>query len=163
MPGPHIVRASIVDPTIYLIHHGKATDPQVDAQRSLTAAGRAAVNELAAYAKKRDAIPVEIWHSGKLRARQTAEAFRAVCSPLASFSMVRGLQSADPSDIMADRLVGERRDVMLVGHMPHVARLQRRLVGRIGAEDQIQFPPHGFMALFSHDNGVTWREAWRSG
>jgi phosphohistidine phosphatase len=148
---------------IYLVHHGKATDPMVNAQRPLTADGKVAVRELAVYAKDRGAVPVEIWHSGKLRARQTAEAFRAVCNPLAAFSMVRGLQSADPSDIMADRLVWECRNLMLVGHMPHVDRLLRRLVGRIGAEDQIQFPSHGLVALFSNDNGVTWLEAWRSG
>ena len=148
---------------IYLIHHGEAADPQVDAQRPLTPAGRAAVGDLAARAKDRGAVPVEIWHSGKLRARQTGEEFRAVCNPLSGFSMVRGLQPVDPSDIMADRLVGEQRDVMLVGHMPHIARLLRRLVGRIGAEDQIQFPRHGLVALLSDDGGHTWREAWRSG
>ncbi len=147
---------------IYLVHHGEAVDAQVDAQRPLSPAGKAAVGQLAARARERGIAPVEIWHSGKLRARQTGEAFRATYQPPPAFTMVRGLQPADPSDIMADRLAGESRDVMLVGHMPHIARLLRRLVGRIGAvDDEVQFPPHGLVVLSSDDDGLTWREAWR--
>ena len=114
---------------VYLVHHGEAADPSVDSQRALTAAGRAAVERLAREAAGRGVAPVEIWHSGKLRARQTGEAFRLACNPLAAFTMVRGLQPADPSDILADRLAGETGDLLLVGHMPHIARLLRRLLG----------------------------------
>jgi len=75
--------------------------------------------------------------------------------------MVRGLQPADPSDILADRLAGEPRDVLLVGHMPHIARLLRRLIGRVG--EDVEFPPHGVVALEPEPGGdpTRWREAWR--
>ena len=107
---------------ILLVHHGEAADPIVDAQRALTGDGRAAVERLAREAAGRGVAPVEIWHSGKLRARQTGEAFRLACNPLAAFAMVRGLQPADPSDILADRLAGETRDLLLVGsHAAHRA------------------------------------------
>ena len=146
---------------IFLVHHGEAADPGVDAQRGLTATGRAAVERLAREAAKRGIAPVEIRHSGKLRARQTGEAFRVACNPLAAFTMVRGLQPADPSDILADRLGGETRDVLLVGHMPHIARLLRRLLGRVG--EDVAFPPHGMVALEPDPDGdpLRWREAWR--
>ena len=146
---------------IYLVHHGEAADPGVDAQRPLTAAGRGAVERLAREAATRGVAPVEIWHSGKLRARQTGEAFRLACNPLAAFTMVRGLQPADPSDILADRLAGETRDLLLVGHMPHIARLLRRLIGRVG--EDTAFPPHGMVALGPDPGGdpMRWREAWR--
>ena len=148
---------------IYLVHHGAAVPPDVDAQRPLTEAGRAAVEVLAREAARRGAAPVEIWHSGKLRARQTGEAFRWACSPLAAFTMVRGLRPADPSDILADRLAGETRDLLLVGHMPLVARLLRRLLGRVG--EALAFPPHGVVALEPDPGGdpTRWREAWRIG
>ena len=148
---------------VYLVHHGEAADPGVDAQRPLTAAGRAAVDRLAREAAGRGVAPAEIWHSGKLRARQTGEAFRLACNPLAAFTMVRGLQPADPSDILADRLAGEPRDVLLVGHMPHIARLLRRLIGRVG--EDVEFPPHGMVALEPDSGGdlLRWREAWRLG
>ena len=146
---------------VHMVHHGAAVPASVDVQRPLTGAGRAAVERLAQAAAARGVAPVEIWHSGKLRARQTGEAFRLACNPRAAFTMVRGLQPADPSDILADRLAGETRDLLLVGHMPHIARLLRRLLGRVGEE--VEFPPHGVVALEA-DPGrdpTRWREAWR--
>lgn len=146
---------------ICLVHHGEAVPSSIDAQRPLTDAGRAAVERLAREAAGRSVAPVEIWHSGKLRARQTGEAFRLACNPLAAFTMVRGLQPADPSDILADRLAGETRDVLLVGHMPYIGRLLRRLLGRVG--EDVEFPPHGVVALEQDPGGdpTCWREAWR--
>lgn len=149
---------------IYLVHHGPAATPDVDAQRPLTAAGRELVTGLAREAAGRGVRAGAIWHSGKLRARQTAEAFRLACNPFAAFTMVRGLQPSDPSDILADRLAGETGDVMLVGHLPHIARLLRRLLGRVG-DEELGFPPHGVVAL-EPDPGpeadpLRWREAWR--
>ena len=75
--------------------------------------------------------------------------------------MVRGLQPADPSDILADRLAAETRDLLLVGHMPHIARLLRRLLGRVG--EDAEFPLHGMVALEPDPGGepMRWREAWR--
>ena len=145
---------------ILLVHHGEAADPIVDAQRALTVAGRAAVERLAREAAGRGVAPVEIWHSGKLRARQTGEAFRLACNPLAAFTMVRGLQPADPSDILADRLAGETRDLLLVGHLPHIARLLRRL---LGVGEDVEFPLHGMVALEPDPVGepTRWREVWR--
>ena len=146
---------------IHLVHHGEAVPPNIDAQRPLTDAGRAAVEQLAREAAGRGVAPVEIWHSGKLRARQTGEAFRLACNPIAAFTMVRGLQPADPSEIHADRLTGETREVLLVGHMPHIGRLLRRLLGRVG--EDVEFPPHGVVALEPEAGGdpTRWREAWR--
>ena len=148
---------------ICLVHHGEAVPSSIDAQRPLTDAGRAAVERLAREAAGRGVAPVEVWHSGKLRARQTGEAFRLACNPLAAFTMVRGLQPADPSDLLADRLAGETRDLLLVGHMPHIARLLRRLLGRIGEE--VEFPPHGVVSLEPDPGGdpTRWREVWRLG
>ena len=148
---------------VYLVHHGEAVSASTVAQRPLTDTGRATAERLATELAQRGVAPVEIWHSGKLRARQTGEAFRLACNPLAAFTMVRGLQPADPSDILADRLAGETRDVLLVGHMPHIARLLRRLLGRVGEE--VGFPPHGVVALEPDSGGdpTRWREVWRLG
>ncbi|MCY4027048.1 MAG: hypothetical protein OXH75_12140 [Acidobacteria bacterium] len=147
---------------IYLVHHGEAVPADVDAQRPLTRAGLGAVERLARETARRGAAPVEVWHSGKLRARQTGEAFRRACNARAAFTMVRGLRPADPSDILADRLAGETRDLLLVGHMPLIARLLRRLLARA---DERPFPPHGIVALEPDPAGdvTRWRESWRLG
>ena len=148
---------------IYLVHHGQATDATVSAQRPLTTFGQRSVERLAGRLVEQGVCPVEIWHSGKLRARQTGNVLLTTCNPAAQFVMVRGLQPADPSDIMADRLAGEHREIMLIGHMPNLLRLLRRLIGRIGDKHEIEFPLYGVVALKSNDEGMTWREQWRCG
>jgi phosphohistidine phosphatase SixA len=62
---------------------------------------------IARRAKARGVTPVVIWHSGKLRARQTAEAYWRACNPLAEFSAIRGLQPTDPPEWIRDRLTEE--------------------------------------------------------
>ena len=64
-----------------------------------------------------------VWHSGKLRARQTAEAFWRACNALATFSATRGLQPDDPPVWLKDRLRGETSDILIAGHYPHLPRL----------------------------------------
>jgi phosphohistidine phosphatase len=105
--------------------------------------------------------PECIWHSGKLRARQTAEAFWKVCNPFATMTAERGLQPTDPPTWMCDRLVGEMREVMLVGHMPNLPRLLRVLVGGDPDTSTVTFPLHGMVAL--DVAGERWEEKWRIG
>src|SRR3989304_6187872 len=92
-----------------------------------------------------DAVgPGAIWPRGKLRARQTAEAFWRTCNPTAEFKATRGLQPSDPPEWTKDLLAGETRDVMLVGHMPSLPRIFRLLVaGNEGAG--LEFSEHGFV------------------
>lgn len=142
---------------LFLVHHGDAVDPGVDSQRPLSERGTREVARVAAEAAARGARPDVLWHSGKLRARQTGEAFWRACNPLAEFSASRDLQPDDPPAWVRDRLRGESRDVMLVGHYPHLPRLLGLL---LGVEDA-DFPPHGVVALASGDSGETWRELWR--
>ena len=143
---------------IYLVHHADAVGPEVEPQRPLSIAGRNHAEELAVAAAARGVKPVAIWHSGKLRARQTAEPFLRLCSPLAEFSAIHGLQPTDPPGVDRDLVAGEQRDVMLVGHMPSLPKIFRLLV--TGTEDgDAEVPPHGLVAL--EPDGDRWREAWR--
>jgi phosphohistidine phosphatase len=144
---------------LYLVHHGDAVGPDVDARRPLSQAGRAEVERLAARAPPLGAKPVVVWHSGKLRAKQTAEAFWRACNALAEFSATRNLQPDDPPQWMRDRLRMETRDILLAGHFPFLPRLLALLIS--GGEAGATFPQHGVVALETLDEGETWREKWR--
>ena len=145
---------------LFLVHHGDAASPDVDPQRPLTAQGTADSAKLAEIAASKGVAPAAIFHSGKLRARQTAHAFLVRCQPLAQFSAVRGLQPGDAPGMARDLVRGETRDVMLVGHMPHLGRLLRLLL--TGDEDaDVEYPAHAVIALESSDEGETWEERWR--
>jgi phosphohistidine phosphatase len=145
---------------LYLVHHADAVGPHEDPQRPLSAAGRMQADRLALQAAERGAKPTVIWHSGKLRARQTAESFWRACNPLADFAAIGGLQPADSPGRVRDLVAGETRDVMLVGHMPSLPRILRMLV--TGQEDApLEFPLHGIVAL--EPAGDLWSERWRLG
>jgi phosphohistidine phosphatase len=145
---------------LYLVHHGEAVGPEVDPRRPLSPCGREAVERLAAEAAARGAKPALVWHSGKLRARQTAEAMRRACNPFAELAASRDLQPADKPGWLRDRLRGEARDVLVAGHFPHLQRLAALLL--TGRDDPpADLPPHGLVALASDDEGDTWREEWR--
>lgn len=140
---------------VYLAHHADAVGPEVDPQRPLSIAGRMHADAIARRAKDRGVSPAVIWHSGKLRARQTAEAYWRTCNPLAEFSAIRGLQPTDPPEWIKDRVTGESRGMMFVGHMPSLPRILRLLT----ADEAAEFPLHGLVAL--EERSGKWIEAYR--
>lgn len=141
---------------VFLIHHAHALGPAVDFERPLSSVGLAQADWLAGAAKAAGCAPDAIWHSGKRRARQTAEAFLRACAPSAEFRMVRGLRPDDSPETMRLELVAETRDVLLAGHMPHIARLLEALL-----PDSAAMPVHGGVGLERTEFGA-WREVWRA-
>jgi len=140
----------------YLVHHAHALSPQQDFERPLSSLGRRQAEWLAARAREHGCRPDAIWHSGKRRARETAEAFLRACWPSAEFRMVRGLRPEDPTEWMRHELEADTRDLLLAGHMPHIAELLRAL-----CPDAEALPLHGLVALARDDDGG-WSEAWRA-
>lgn len=139
---------------IFLLHHADAVGPDVDPQRPLSSKGLAHAAALAVKAREHRCAPAAIWHSGKLRARQTAEPFLRECQPFAEFKMMRGLLPDDPPAMIVDTLARESRDIMLAGHMPHMADLLRAL-----SPASAPFPLNGLVALERREDDV--HELWR--
>jgi len=137
-----------------LVHHADAISPAIDPQRPLSPLGREQAARVAAEVRAAGFQAAEIWHSGKLRARQTAEAFLAG-SPFARITMVRGLRPDDPVAWVRDVLMVEEAAVLVVGHWPHLPRLLQALAP--GADE---FPLHGAVALERQADG-RWVECWR--
>ena len=138
---------------ILLVHHAEAVGPDVDPQRPLSERGLGQAASLAERARAKGFAPAAIWHSGKLRARQTGEPLLRL-SPFAAFKMVRGLLPDDPPAMMRDALRDETRDLAIVGHMPNLAGLLESMTGG-------PFPIHGAVAVATDDGGMTWKELWR--
>jgi phosphohistidine phosphatase len=133
--------------------------------RPLSSVGRAATERLASLAAQRGVKPDVIWHSGKLRARQTAELFWKACNPFAPLTAERGLLPDDPPHWIRDRLTGETRSVLVAGHMPYLPRLLAMLTASgttpVPSErsESSDFPLHGCVAL--EPDGDGWKEIWR--
>jgi phosphohistidine phosphatase len=144
---------------LFLVHHGVAVGPEEDPRRPLSAVGLANAARVAAKAAALGAKPDVVWHSGKLRAKQTAQEFWRACNALAEFSASKDLQPDDPPQWIRDRLRAESRDVAIAGHFPHLPRLLALLT--TGGEAGVEFPINGVVALVTGDEGETWRELWR--
>jgi phosphohistidine phosphatase len=144
---------------LYLIHHGVAVGAEEDARRPLSNVGLAGVARIAARAAALGAKPAVVWHSGKLRAKQTAQEFWRACNALAELAVSKGLQPDDPPQWVRDRLRAETRDIAIAGHFPHLPRLLALLT--TGGEAGVDFPLNGVVALVTDDEGETYREIWR--
>jgi phosphohistidine phosphatase len=139
---------------LVLVHHADAVVESVDATRPLSQLGRRQAASVAGRVAARGVKPVAVWHSGKLRARETAELYWRAVNPAATFTAKKGLQPDDDPELMADLLGAETEDLMIVSHYPILPGLLRELVGADAA-----FPQHGAIALERVDG--KWLERWR--
>ena len=99
---------------LFLVHHGDAVGPDVNPMRPLSDRGRLQVDMLAQNAAEHGAKPDVIWHSGKLRARQTAEAYlETLQSARGVFPATRGPATDRPHQLIIDTIAGDTRHILL--------------------------------------------------
>jgi len=145
--------------TLYLVRHAQPKAKEEDSQRPLSSQGRSDIQKVATFLGDRG-IPVSrIIHSGKLRARQTAEALAERLKATGSVSETDGLAPLDDPTVWAGRLADTDEDLMLVGHLPHMSKLAALLI--TGGADQpvVMFKPGGVVCLERDDEG-RWSLRW---
>jgi len=109
---------------LYLIQHGEAKPATEDPQRPLTVRGEEEVRRISKAAKALDIHPSIVFHSGKLRAKQTADIVAGLLNiPDLSVQAVDGLNPNDDVPAWAERISQETRDLMMVGHLPFLEKL----------------------------------------
>jgi phosphohistidine phosphatase len=108
---------------LYLMQHGLALSNEADPERPLSDQGRAETLRVA-RAGARGGIRVdEIWHSTKLRAKQTAEILAQHLQPSGGLVELDGLAPMDDPEPMAARLAREDITILVTGHLPFLERL----------------------------------------
>ena len=167
---------------LYLVRHGDATSPEENPRRPLSAKGRSEVERMASFLARSGVRPRRALHSGKLRAGETAAILARTLAPGLMLEESAGL---DPED-SPDRLIsaargwvaaamdgrgrgGESRraskdetgaanDVLVVGHMPFMARA---VAGFVGADQSLEFAAFATAAVacLESENGK-WRLLW---
>jgi phosphohistidine phosphatase len=113
---------------VYLVQHGQAQPEEADPARPLTPLGREETRRVADLLKRLPLEVHQIRHSGKLRAEQTAEILALALAPAAGTIVVSGLSPKDDVRPVAGQLGHEPHAIMLVGHLPFLARLAALLV-----------------------------------
>jgi phosphohistidine phosphatase len=144
---------------LYLVQHGEALSEEVDPARPLSETGRAALGNMAAFLAARPLALDRLVHSGKLRARQTAEILAAALLPGRPVEARDGLNPNDPPDDFARALAGGEEDVMVVGHLPFLGRLAALLVAGDEHGDIVAYRP-GSVVCLDRRGGNAWTVAW---
>lgn len=138
---------------LYLVQHGEATSVEEDPERPLTPAGVDQVTRVARFATRAGVVAVErILHSGKARARQTADIWGdGLGVPVEE---AEGLAPLDDPATWATRLAADPSDVLVAGHLPHLARLAGLLVAGDPERAVVAFRNGGLVALEDDGAGV---------
>ena len=131
---------------LYLVQHGEAKTVEQDPERPLTEQGVVDVRRVAGLlAGGGDMNVGRIHHSGKTRARQTAEIWGGVLG--VAVEEADGLAPLDDPVVWAGRVGGVEEDVMLVGHMPHLGKLVGLLVAGDAEQAVVAFRPGAVVGL----------------
>lgn len=143
---------------LYLAQHGRAVAAEEDPDRPLTDEGREETERvaraLAAAGVRADAV----WHSGKARARQTAEIFAARLAPDAELERREWLGPLDDPRKAVEAAREGEGSVLLVGHKPYMSRLPSLLLTGNPEADAVEIRHSGVVALAERDGA--WRLLW---
>ena len=112
---------------IFLVQHGKSLPKDMDPEQGLSETGLTETRTIARVAADYKVAVKRIHHSVKSRARQTAEIFAESLRPAEGVHQIDGIKPMDDVAAIAPGLSPET-GLMLVGHLPFMARLTALLV-----------------------------------
>lgn len=112
---------------LYLVQHGKSLKKKEDPEKGLSADGKQETERMAGVANGYRVNVSQIAHSGKKRARETAEILASMLSPADGLVPRNGMNPMDDVRAFAHSLDLDK-NIMLVGHLPFLERLIGLLV-----------------------------------
>lgn len=143
---------------LYLMRHGEARAKEEDPARALTRRGAETVRSVAMDFSVMNPDVRWILHSGKRRAKQTAAIVAELLGIPDGIQEVPHLEpDADVSLFLAeaDRL---QEDTVVVGHLPHLARLVSALLTGNPEPELVRLQPGGIVCLGRHEG--RWLIEW---
>jgi phosphohistidine phosphatase len=144
---------------LYLMQHGQARSGDTDEDRVLTEEGRDEVVRVAEFlARSAPEKHGRVYHSGKTRARQTAEILTATFAHLEAEES-DGLAPMDDPVLWAQRANRLHDAAALVGHLPHLAKLTSLLLAGDPEIPVVSFTNGGMVCLERSPEGA-WTLLW---
>jgi phosphohistidine phosphatase len=147
---------------LYLVQHGKPVPEEENPERPLSEKGRADVNKVASFLEVAGIRPGRVFHSGKLRAKETAEIMASMLSIESGPQERGGLAPLDEVDSIADDILNSREDLMIVGHLPHLSKLVSLLAMGNSSLPVVAFQQGGILCLRGQkqEGAKGWKIAW---
>ena len=144
---------------LYLVQHGEATDKNIDPRRPLTEKGKTDVGRVAARLAQAGIRVERVIHSGKTRARQTAELLAREIAPGIEAGVSDRINPLDDAAGFDWQTACGGVDTMLVGHLPFMAKLVAYLATGEGENTLVGYQPGSVVCLESNENG-NWQINW---
>lgn len=145
---------------IYLVQHGRPVSKEENPDRPLSDEGRAEVEKVARFLDKCGMRVETIFHSGKTRAEQTAEIMASNLNPSGKAVEKGGLSPLDDVRVTLKEIKGSERDLMVVGHLPHLGGLAALLLTGDESIAVVAFQQGGVVCLESDATREKWMVAW---
>ena len=113
---------------LYLVRHGESKPEQEDASKPLTDRGRQDIRHLGRTLRNMNIRVPWIVHSGKLRAEETAKLLADSLEAPVKIKQAEGLAPNDDISPTLEWVEAEDEDLIIIGHLPFLARLLETLV-----------------------------------
>jgi phosphohistidine phosphatase len=143
---------------LYLVQHGKSLAKEIDPEQDLSGEGAVETERMARMARDLGLRIGSILHSGKTRARRTAEVLATALQPAAGIKEAPGLNPLD--DPVPWTSVNPGAGLMLVGHLPFMGRLAALLVTGSPDKPVIRFQNSGIVCLDRDEASANWLILW---
>lgn len=144
---------------LYLVRHGEAYADADDPARSLTETGKATVYVMAQLTTAFKIPVAKILHSGKARARQTAEIFSEHLKPPGGIAEIKNINPGDDITKIIPQL-DPTSNTMIVGHLPFMESLVSCLVAGSPQLCIVEFQTGGVVCLDRNEKNRLWHIKW---
>jgi phosphohistidine phosphatase len=145
---------------LYLVQHGKSLSKEQDPEKGLSEEGFSDVRRIAEVAATYGVRPAAIRHSGRKRARQTAEIFaEALWGEKDLAEPISGIGPTDDVAVVASTLKSGD-NFMLVGHLPFMERLTGLLTAESAERLVFKFQNGGIVCLDKNPEAASWFIKW---
>lgn len=144
---------------LYLVQHAEAKGEEEDPERGLTDKGFRDIARTAVYAQKLGVRVSAIYHSGKKRAMQTAKVLTDYLKPEKGIAGAEGLAPLDDPAAWSKRIAEMNEDILLVGHLPYLAKLTGLLLSGDKENMFVDFRMAGIVCMKRPDDGK-WALEW---
>jgi phosphohistidine phosphatase len=144
---------------LFLVQHGKSLPKTEDPDQGLSQEGVAEVERIASVAKGYHVKVSQVRHSGKTRAKQTAEILSSALNPGGGVIQSPGLNPLDDVTEVAAS-IDSSEDLMLVGHLPFMERLTAYLTTEAIDRPVFKFQNGGIVCLDAHPETQSWVIKW---
>ncbi|MFC1746508.1 phosphohistidine phosphatase SixA, partial [Candidatus Riflebacteria bacterium] len=144
---------------LFLVQHGDAKSKATDPERLLSKAGKEQVRNICYFFEESGFEVENIFHSGKERARETAEILGEAFKLTGDIEKRDNLNPMDPPEAWAEKLKNQTRNLMLVGHLPHLSELASLLLGLEKGKKAVNIQNAGVLCL-KRDEAGCWAVDW---